>query len=453
MKKILILLVASTLVSCSLKLSEAQVEMPDSYIYNDDFYTSIEPLDERWWESFDDAQLSELVECAMLNNRNLLATVEAVEASRNYLRVARASFLPSLSADVTAEVVHELKTTEQEYTLAPTLEWEISLFGELRNTKKAAAAAWLQEEWNLRAVWLSLSAEVATSYFTLMQYQRSLYIATRSYELRRQETALIDSMYRYGMSDGTALMQAKSLVYSAKVEVQKFERAVSLTSLSLSTLVGENPQKVNWQNDGEALICDKLPIDTPLGLPSALLERRPDVMKSYYAMAEAAAKVGISRAERYPSITITGSGGVYATSLKGLTSGDPLYWSGIGELVAPIFSWGSLRRKEMMERNNYQASVLSYEQTILEAVADVEKALVAINTYSSEGAASTALVLANSRIAQNTTALYKGGMGNYLSVIDAERELYASQISLIEIVTQQYINYINLFKALGGGYN
>ncbi len=453
MKKILLLVATFALGSCSLRLSEAKVDMPENYIFGDGYNSSNNPIGESWWRCFSDSQLNDLEERALLNNRNLLSVVEAVEASRNYLRVARASMLPSLSAEVSAEVLHELKTTNEEYTLAPTINWEISLFGKLRNTKKAAAAAWLQEEWNLRGVWLSLSAEVATSYFTLMQYQRSLYIATRSYELRKQETALIDSMFRYGMSDGTALMQAKSLVYSAKIEMQKFERAANLASLSLSTLLGENPKEVNWLNNGDALIYDDLPFDIPVGLPSSLLERRPDVMKSYYAMVEAAAKVGISRAERYPSVTLTGNGGVYATSLKGLTSGNPLMWSGLGELAAPIFSWGSLRRHEMMERNNYKASVMNYEQTILKALADVEKALVAINTYNDEGAATTALVLANSKIAQNTSALYRGGMGNYLSVIDAERELYSSQISLVEVISGQYINFINLIKALGGGYN
>ncbi len=428
------------------------MELPDSYIYNHGFSISERGISDRWWENFGDAQLNYLIECALYQNNDLAAAVASVEASRNYLKVARAEFLPSLSFDATSEIYHELETTTQEYTIAPTLGWEISLFGELRNTKRGAVAALMQQEWNLRGVWLSLCAQVATSYFTLLQYQRNLYIATRSYELRRTATALVDSMFYYGMSNGTDLMQARSLVYAAQVEMQKYERAVAVASLSLSTLIGEIPHEVDWNDTGRALLSDDLPIDIPVGLPSSLLERRYDVMKSYYAMSQAAAEVGISRAERYPSITLSANSGVYATSLKGLTSGNPLMWSTTAEIVAPLFSWGSLKRKELIAREKYRATIEDYEQTVLEALSDVESALITIETCSSETAATTALVLANSKIAENTNALYRSGLGNYLSVIDAERELYSSQISLVEIVAQQYINYIDLYKALGGGW-
>ncbi len=453
MKKILTFIVIVAMSSsCSLKLREAEVETPTKYIFEDGVNANNQTINSKWWESFDDPALNSLEMSALENNRDLAAAMANVEASRHYLRVAKAEFLPSLSFEGIAEVIHEEQTTTQEYTLAPTIEWEISLFGELRNTKRAAAAALLQEEWNFRAVWLSLTAEVATSYFTLLQYERSREIATQSYELRKIATALVDSMYRYGMSNGTDLMQAKSLVYAAKAEMQKYERAVALASLSLDVLLGENPQAVDWQGTGEALLSDKLPIAIPIGLPSTLLERRPDIMKSYFAMAEAAAKVGVSRAERYPSISLTADGGVFATSLKDLTSGNPLLWSATAEIIAPIFSWGKLRRKELIARESYAASIESYEQSIIEAFSDVESSLVTISTYNQQSATTAALVGANSKIAQNSNALYKSGLGDYLSVIDAERELYSSQISLVELITQQYINYVDLFKALGGGW-
>lgn len=452
MRRVLIGAVIAICCGCSLKLQEANIELPSEYLYGDGFFTGNTPISERWWESFEDPALNDLICTALAQNRDLAAAASAVEASRHYLKVARAEFLPSISMEAEAEAVHEVGVTEQEYTLAPTLDWEISLFGELRGTSRAASAALLEQEWNFRGVWLSLTSQVATSYFTLLQYQRALYIATRSFELRQQATALVDSMFTYGMKGGIDLMQAKSLVYSAKVEMQRYERAVATTSLSLSTLLGQTPQIANWQDSGRALIDDELPFEIPLGLPSQLLERRPDVMKSFFAMSQAAAKVGISRAQRYPSLSLTGAGGVYATSLKGLTSSDPLLWSATGEILAPIFSWGSLKRKEMIARENYTSAVKQYEQSILEALEDVESTLVSINTYSDQTAASTALVLANSQIVKSTSALYRSGLGDYLSVIDAERELYSSQISLIELVAQQYINYVDLFKALGGGW-
>ncbi len=454
MKKILLATMIALCIlcaNCSLRLHEPQVEIPNEYLYANPYYCCDESVNDKWWQCFDDATLDSLIDHAVRHNHDLAAAVANVEASRHLLRVARAEFLPALDFDATTEIVHELKNTEKEYTIAPEIAWEISLFGALRNTKRSARASLYAQEWTLRGVWLSLTAEVATTYFTLLEYQRSLYIARRSYDLRRTETALIDSMYRYGMKGNTDLMQAKSLVYSAKIEIEKYQRAVTLTTLSMATLLGENPTNVNWEDYGRALIDDALPLQVPIGIPSSLLERRPDVMKSYYDMQQAAAEVGISRAERYPTITLSGSGGIYSTSLTGLTSGDPLLWSATGELIAPLFSWGSRRAKEMMSREKYRAAVCEYEQSVIEAISDVEQTLVSIDTYSNEGAASAALVMANTKIAENTNALYRGGLGDYLSVIDAQRELYASQISLIEIVAQQYINYVELFKALGGG--
>ncbi len=428
------------------------MELPEEYLYSQYFNDDDSAIEPRWWQSFNDSTLNTLVESALQNNRSLIAAASAVEQARYYLRVARSEFMPSLSVDLTAEVIHEIETTEQEYTAAPTIEWELSLFGALRNTKRSAIASILEQEWSVRGVALSLTSEVATAYFTLLQYQRSLQIATRSYELRCTATALVDSLYRYGMSNGTELMQAKSLVYSANIEMQKYQRAVATTSLSLSTLLGETPQMPTYRCSQTALSSIRIPLDIPVGLPSSLLERRPDVMKSYYTMSKAAAEVGIARANRFPSIAITGQGGLYATSLKGLTSGNPLLWVGTAELTAPIFSWGALSRKEQIARSKYEATVAEYEESILVALCDVESALITIEKYGAQATATAALVLANTKIAQNTTALYTSGMGDYLSVIDAERELYASQISLIEIVAQQYINYVDLFKALGGGW-
>ncbi len=453
MRNTLCAVALSLLSGCSLKLSEAKVDIPTEYIYDCGFYATSSASSESWWQGFNDPTLNQLIEQAMLYNNDLAAAAANVEASRAYLRVARSEMTPSLSFDASTYIYHEEEVTEKEYTIAPTLEWEISLFGKLRNTKRSAVAALYAQEWALRGVWLSLCSEVATTYFTLLQYQRSLHIAHRSYCLRQRETALIDSMYRYGMKGNTDLMQAKSMVYSAKIEMERYQRAVATTTLSLSTLLGQRPSPADWADSGTALINDDLPINVPLGLPSSLLERRPDVMESYYTMAQAAAEVGVSRAERYPTITLSGSGGVYSTSLSALTSGDPLMWSATGELVAPIFNWGALRSKERMQREKYIATVEQYEQSVVEALSQVEQALVAIETYSNQSAATTALVLANTKIVQNTNALYKGGMGDYLSVIDAERELYSSQISLIEVVAQQYINYVDLFKSLGGGWS
>ena len=187
--------------------------------------------------------LDNLVQRALENNRDVAVAASRVEEARQNLGVVRAQFLPQVGIGVTAEGEYTPQTKiVQTYAVEPSLSWEIALFGQLRNAKRAARAQIASSEWALRGVRLSLAAEVATTYFTLLEYERDLAIARRSCTLRRESAALIDSMFRYGMSDGVALEQARSLVYTAEADIPQYERAVKQTRLSLDILLGETPQ-------------------------------------------------------------------------------------------------------------------------------------------------------------------------------------------------------------------
>lgn len=444
---------AALVVSCMPKLYPPQVDVPEKYLFAGQNAGDSTTIPVRWWEMFCDPELNLMVEKALASNRNLLSAVSRITEARDQLAVARAQFLPSVGLGISAEGDYTSPTRiVQEYAVEPSLSWEVSLFGALKNTDRAARAQILASEWAWRGVMLSLTAEIATTYFTLRQYQRDLAIARRSYGLRRESAALIDSMFRYGMSDGVALEQARSLVYTAAADIPQYRRAVEQTRLSLATLLGETPVRADTLSDCRALETDCRPEEIPAGLPSALLERRPDVMEAYYTMQQAAFEVGIARAARYPSIALTGKGGIASTSIKGLTSGDPWAWNAVGSLTQPIFSFGRLRRKEMAAKESYMQSVFAYEQTVLEAFADVETALSAIGSYRQQTEQYEKLVEANRRVADMTRALYLSGMSDYLSVIDAERSLYESQMELVNLTAQQYIACIDLCKALGGGW-
>lgn len=444
---------AALLASCMPKLYPPQVEVPEKYLYAEGFVQDSTSIPVRWWEMFCDPELNLLVEKALENNRNLLSAASRIAEARDQRAVARSQFLPSVGLGITAEGDYTSQTKiVQDYAVEPALSWEVSLFGALRNTDRAARAQVLASEWAWRGVMLSLTAEVATTYFTLLQYQRDLSIARRSYGLRRESAALIDSMFRYGMSDGVALEQARSLVYTAASDIPQYRRAVEQTRLSLGTLLGEAPVRADTTGECRALEADCHPEDIPAGLPSALLERRPDVLQAYYTMQQAAFEVGIARAARYPSIALTAKGGVAGSSIKGLTSGEPWAWTAVGSITQPIFSFGKLRRREMAARESYLQSTLAYEQTVIEAFADVETALSAITTYRQQAEQSRRLVEANQRVADMTRALYMSGMSDYLSVIDAERSLYESQMDLANLLAQQYIACVSLCKALGGGW-
>ena len=406
-----------------------------------------------WWTLFGDTVLNNLVARALDNNRDVAVAASRVEEARLNLKSVRAQYLPQVGLGVTAEGEYTPATKiVQSYAVEPSLSWEVALFGQLRNAKRAAKAQIASSEWALRGVRLALAAEVATTYFTLLEYERDLAIARQSCALRRESAALIDSMFRYGMSDGVALEQARSLVYTAEADIPQYRRAVAQTRLSLDILLGETPRRTDSAGAGLRLLTDYRPADIPVGLPSELLERRPDIMQARYDMLAAAAEVGIARGNRFPSIALTTKGGIASNSIKGLTSANPWAWDALGSLTLPVFNFGRLRRAEQAAMERYTQSALTYEQTVLTAFSDVEQALVAIATYRRQTERYGELVLANDRIAAMTQALYRSGLSDYLDVIDAQRSLYQSQMEFVNLVAQQYINYVNLCKALGGGW-
>lgn len=442
-----------TLAACTPKFYPPQIATPESYVYGAGFSSDTTGVGERWWELFGDTTLDALVEQALANNRDVAVAAARVQQARANLKTVRAQYLPQIGAEATAEGEYTPETKiVQSYAVEPTLSWELSLFGALRNAKRAAKAEIAASEWALAGVRLSLAAEVATTYFTLLEYERDLSIARQTLRLRRESAALIDSMFRYGMSDGVALEQARSLVYTAEADIPQYRRAVAQTRLSLDILLGETPRRTDSPGAGLRLLTDYRPADIPVGLPSELLERRPDIMQARYDMLAAAAEVGIARGNRFPSIALTAKGGAASNSIKGLTSANPWAWDALGSLTLPVFNFGRLRRAEQAAMERYTQSALTYEQTVLTAFSDVEQALVAITTYRRQTERYGELVLANDRIAAMTQALYRSGLSDYLDVIDAQRSLYQSQMEFVNLVAQQYINYVNLCKALGGGW-
>ena len=439
--------------ACTPRFYPPKVDVPDGYLYGEGFPRDTAALASDWWRLFGDTVLGNLVQRALENNRDVAVAASRVEEARQNLGVVRAQFLPQVGIGVTAEGEYTPQTKiVQTYAVEPSLSWEIALFGQLRNAKRAAKAEIAASEWALAGVRLSLAAEVATTYFTLLEYERDLAIARRSCTLRRESAALIDSMFRYGMSDGVALEQARSLVYTAEADIPQYCRAVEQTWLSMGILLGETPSRARLSGAGLRLLTDYRPADIPVGLPSELLKRRPDIRQAHFNMLQAAAQAGQARSARFPSISLTAKGGVVSSSIKGLTAANPWAWDALGSVAEPIFGFGKLRNAERAAMAAYTQSAKTYEQTVLTAFADVEKALVAIATYRSQTERTGELVLSNDRIATMTRALYRSGLSDYLDVIDAERSLYQSQMSHVNLVVQQYINYVTLCKALGGGW-
>lgn len=449
----LLTLIAAT--ACTVHLPSARVAIPSRYLFSEND-TTLWSADDEWWCIFDDERLNALQDMALVANRDLRVAVAQLEAARESLRSARASYLPSLGAAITGQGEYTTPSSlTSEFLIGPSIDWQLSLFGALRNTRAEAEAELLSTQWAMRGVRLSLTHQVAEAYFTLCEYERSLSLAQHSRTLRQESAALIDSLLRYGMTTRLDRDQALSLVYTAEADIEQYTRQREQALLSLSTVVGLTPAEFyKWWEDlvFEPATSDQLPAPIPAGIPSDLLSRRPDIIQAHYELQAAAARVGIARSNRFPSIPLTASGGIFGSDVHELFSKGYWGWNATGNLTQPLFSFGKLRSAERKAIASYNASVASYEQTLLKALAEVESALVAITTLSRQAERQQNYIEANGRIATLTRALYDAGLGNYLDVISTEQTWYESQMTLVEIVAQQQINYATLAMALGRGW-
>ena len=441
-------LLALTIASCSLGLNPAQVTMPEQYIYTPS-QPRYEQLQSQWWRIFEDQRLDSLVEYALQHNRDLqVAASRIVEAHYN-IAATRAALLPSLGVTIQADGKRTPPLQEQgEFLLGQGVSWSSALFGALRNTTRQARAEYTATEWAYRALTLTLSHEVVTSYFTLIESQQLLYIARRTLALRTQAQALTDSLTFYGFASGLDREQARSLVSEAAADVEQYERALNVAQLSLSTLTGTTPQAPPV----DSLALPVLPGAIPAGIPSELLTHRPDLMQAQYELQAAAAAVGIARSQRFPNISLTESGGWFGSNVRDIFSQGGWAWDITANLTQPIFSFGRLRRREQMAREEYRQTALQYEQSVLEALEDVEQALTSVATLRRQAEHYARYVEHNATIASLQRALYERGMSNYLDVITTQQTWYASQLQYVQIAMQQYQSIADLVLALGDGW-
>ena len=442
-----------TLWSCLPRLVAPEVTVRRDYLYGEGFEQDSLSLPLDWWRLFGDTTLNRLVDRALDYNRNLYVAASRIEQARLNLAAARSQFLPSLGVALSAEGDYDRATKiTQQYATELTVAWEMPLFGRLKRTSEVSRAEIGGAIWNYRGVALALSAEVATTYFTLLEYERDLWIASRTFELRRESAKLIDSLFFYGMATGVEREQARSLVYAAEADIPRYRSAIEQTHLALNLLTGEPPLAIPQMGVGQGLLLDVQPRTLDIGIPSELLQRRPDIMQARYALDAAAAKAGLARANRFPSISLSVKGGLGATSIKDLTSSNPAVWRAALGLVQPLFNFSGLKRQEQVAVEQYNQAAYTYEQTILEAFADVEQTLSTIAATELETERNTELVISYRSILEMAYALYRNGMADYLDVIDAERTLYTAQMTLVGLLASQYINYATLCKALGGGW-
>jgi multidrug efflux system outer membrane protein len=408
-----------------------------------------------WWEVFEDPVLRELIETALAENKDLLAAAWRVDEARARLGFVKSEMYPSFGFQAGAERTSPSDVAASgpiddfdNFFAGAGVSWELDLWGKFRRSNESARAELLATEWGRRALIVSLVAEVARSYFLLRDLDERLDISTRTLESRRDSTDLIRSRFEGGIVSELDVRQAEIEEETAAVAVPAFQRQIVVVENALSVLLGRNPGPIAR---GTELIDQELPDEPPAGLPSELLQRRPDVLQAEELLHAQMAQIGVAQALRWPSLSLTGFLGLQSEELSDFTSGNT--WNVGANLVGPLFEFGKNKRRVEVERAQTEQLILGYEATVLDAFREVENAVISIRTLRQEYEARVRQLTSSREARRLSRARYDGGVTSYLEVLDIERSLFQAELDASRTLQEHLSAIIDLYAALGGGWD
>ncbi|MGH8763034.1 MAG: efflux transporter outer membrane subunit, partial [Nitrosospira sp.] len=387
-----------------------------------------------WWELLHDEELQRLINQALLENKDLKRAVASVEELQARLGIARMDFLPKLEMNVNAPAFGTLGgflipgfPTPFNYFGQANLNWELDIWGRIRRSNEAARADLMGREENRRAIVLTLVSSVAQSYFDLRQFDMQLDIARRALSSWEESVAIAQARLRGGLISRLDLDQFDAERANAATRVAELERQMVQKENELSVLLGKNSAPIQR---GRALTEQLMPPEVPAGLPSELLQRRPDILQAEQTLAAATARIGMTKAARFPKLSITGFLGVASPALsKLLLSGSEFGAGGLG-LAGPLLNAQSLGFEQRAAEAQARQVLAQYEQTILVAFKEVEDALVAIRTVNEQRKAQEEQVEALRSALHVSDLRYQGGITSYVDVLLAKRNLFSAEFAL-----------------------
>jgi outer membrane protein, multidrug efflux system len=409
--------------------------------------------DQRWWALFEDDTLRGLIRTALEKSLDLrLAAARRLEAEAQ-LDVTSAAPLPSLGAQLSTRGSRRIAPrpagVESSAFAGLSASWELDFWGKFRRASEAARADLLASEWGRRAAVQSLIVQVAANYFILRALDQQRQIAEAALEARRQSLRLTLRREQSGAGSLLDVRQAEELVQLADAERIDVTRQVEQRENLISTLLGLEPGPIAR---GQPLAAQQLPPSVPAGLPSALLERRPDIQSAEQQLVSANAAVGVARAQRLPNLTLTGSGGVVSSGLLALFTSPAILLDAAGSLVQPLFDGGRLSAEEKAARARSEQAALTYQSTVLQALREVSDALVGFQRGRELLSSRDALLEAASQAQSLAELRYQGGSSSYLEVLDANTRRLDAEFALVRARLDALLSYVDLYRALGGGW-
>jgi outer membrane protein, multidrug efflux system len=412
--------------------------------------------DEQWSAVYQEPELQELIRKALANNYDVRIAAQHVLEQQAQVRITRSQEFPTitvggtgLGAALPSSLDSQIGSPLVDGGFSLSAAWTPDFWGLYRRQTEAARAQLLAQTWAQRAIRMTLVQQVATAYLQIRALDRQLEITKQTLKVRQDSVDLTKTLESGGSVPLSDVRQAEQLLYAATSEIPQLEQQIQQEENAIALLLGENPGPIGHK-DPNALTPP--PQDLPTGLPSQLLERRPDIQQAEATLIAANAQIGVARAQFFPSLSISASGGVGGDSVSSIfdPAGKTIY--GLGTLAQPLFEGGKLRGQLQLSEETKKEMVLSYQKTIAGAFRDVSNALIALNKQRAYREQQEKLVAA----AQDATRLarirYQGGSTGYLEVLTTDSNLFQAQLNLVNAQQGEALTLVQLYSALGGGW-
>jgi multidrug efflux system outer membrane protein len=407
-----------------------------------------------WWQIFQDPQLQELIRTALKQNYDLQLATERINAGRAQLAVTRSSQFPQVqgNADFSGGKEHNVQSKFNFLTLTADAAFQLDFFGKLRRATEAARAELLATEDARQVVILTLVSEVASDYFALLQLDLQLQITRDTVKTQEDSVKLTKLRVDHGVATKLDVLQAQQVLDSANAQIPDLERRIAQEENAISILLGIYPEAVTR---GRPLVEQALPPEVPPGLPSTLIERRPDIREAEQILVAANAEIGVAKAQFFPQISLTGSGGGAfgrSSTFSSLMSSQLGIWSYGAQVSQPIFTGGALRGNLRLAETQHQQALIAYRQAIQRAFGDVSDALIGYEKFHQVRIRQEDTVADLQESVRLSNMRYKGGTTTYLEVLDGQRSLFSAELTLAEARGTEYQSLVQLYRALGGGW-
>jgi outer membrane protein, multidrug efflux system len=412
--------------------------------------------DEKWWEVFQDPELQSLIRTALKNNYDVRIAAARVLQAQAQLGITRADQFPSVSGggNIASQQSPQIgpipayEVTQGQLTASAA--WNLDFWGKYRRATQSARAGLLANEWAQKEVTATLVADLAIGYFQLRELDLELEISKRTFNSRSESLQLTQTLEQHGINSLLDIRQSEQLVYTAATEIPDFERQIAQQENAISILLGNNPGDVPR---GLRLTEQPHAPEVPAGLPSSLLERRPDVREAEENLIAANAQIGVARAAYFPQISLTGTAGYESPALTNLFTGPAGIWNLAGSVTQPIFEGGRLKSNVRLAEAQHEQMLLSYQQTIQDAFGDVSNGLIAYRKNREFRIQQEHLLESAQDAARLSEVRFKAGTTDYLEVLTNETNSFSAELGLAQAQANELVALVQIYQALGGGWD